>query len=56
MTRHDEPTEGDVACLSCEGVVDRTLPTPIPEGYELMWTEAFAQRALYCQACFEEGQ
>lgn len=41
-------------CLSCEGPIDRTIPEPIPEGYECMWTEALTGKAHYCRACYEE--
>lgn len=40
-------------CVSCGGTVDRTLPDPIPEGHECMFSEAVAGRALYCRACFD---
>lgn len=43
-----------VACVECGHVVDRSIPTPIPEGYELMLSEAMAQRALYCRRCYGE--
>lgn len=46
-----EPCMGD-----CGRPVDRTLPDPIPEGYELMLSEEITGRALYCAACFEAAE
>jgi len=45
-------TEVDAGCVECGRPVDRLLPTPIPEGYECMWSEAMTGRALYCKACY----
>lgn len=47
--------ESMAGCVECGRDVDRTLPTPIPEGYECMWSEAMSGRALYCQTCYEES-
>lgn len=44
----------DSGCMECGELVDRTLPRPIPEGYECMWSEAMCGRALYCHACFDD--
>ena len=40
-------------CFGCGRPVDRTIPDPVPEGYELWLTEAITGRAHYCQACFD---
>lgn len=45
----------DTECSGCGGAIDRTIPDPIPEGYECMWSEAMTGRALYCHACYEEA-
>lgn len=42
----------DPGCIECGSVIDRTIPSPIPEGYECMWSEAMSGRALYCIACY----
>lgn len=44
--------EDDAGCVECGQTVDRALPDPIPEGYECMWSEGMAGRALYCRACY----
>ena len=45
---------GAELCMGeCGRTVDRTLPYPIPDGYECMWSEAMCGRALYCRACYE---
>lgn len=46
--------EGDLCAAECGKRVDRTIPNPIPEGFELMWSESMTGRALYCQACFDK--
>lgn len=42
-------------CAECGGFIDRTLPKPLPDGYECMWSEAMCGHALYCQACYDAG-
>lgn len=49
-----EAGEGDLCAAECGKRVDRTIPNPIPEGFELMWSESMTGRALYCQACFDK--
>lgn len=44
--------ENNAGCANCGGDIDRTIPDPIPEGYECMWSEAMTGRALYCLACY----
>lgn len=41
-------------CLACSHNPPRELPDPIPEGSEVMFTEAIAGCALYCQDCFNQ--
>ncbi len=42
-------------CMDCEGPIDRTIPNPIPDDYELMWTESLTGQAHYCRKCFERA-
>lgn len=39
-------------CVECGREIDRTIPNPIPEGYECMWSEAMSGQALYCRSCY----
>lgn len=47
MTR--SPENG---CADCGNAIDRTIPDPIPEGYECMWSELMSGKAQYCRACY----
>lgn len=40
-------------CVLCKHPV-RPLPNPIPEGTEVMLTEAILGKAVYCQQHFDE--
>lgn len=50
--QRSDSADSDAGCVECGNAVDRTLPDPIPEGYECMWSEAMTGKALYCLACY----